>query len=1858
MAGGEMMDKKSYNNLWKRKKLWTTIGLFPLLFIFLLGCGRGTKEKSSQKPSYSIETAKEISFITSGLISSSEYIRVRFNHRIVDQNRVNVPLKLPVFRFSPKISGHAIWQDQETLAFVPDHPLKLGQAYTGKLDLAALFPTGRQHALKTVALAFEVAKRELVRLDGDFVAGQSGKASEAAFEGTVDFTEPIGINPVKKAFSLKLDGRTVHATWMIREDQKRFTFTIPGISRGKKARILSIAVHPEPLEISSEIKKTFTLEPVTAFKISRFQQLERGGLGIAIIFSDRLDNKQDINGFISVSPAVRFSMKKSRKKILLSGAFKPGQEYAITVRQGIRSIWGGHLQADTTHHVTFHNLKPAIEFVKEGIFLPSSNHRQLRFSAVNVRRVKVTVQRIFSSTLGQYLQVANVNAGKSRNDNFNESDRVGVKIAEKNISLSGKLNDKEQYALDLSQLIRKGKLGMFLVSVSFQREDMIPETKAGRYGEYTDWDNDPKGPGYIWRHGTIYKPVLLTDIGFTHYCAGKHHVIIATSLVSGNPLGGVTVELRSYQDQVIQTAVTNREGKAEFANVTQKVYYVRGKYRNDTAFLLDSAMQWDTSSFDTGGNEVNRDNLRAFLFTDRGVYRPGDEVHLSLIVRNETGTFPENHPVSLKLINPRQQVALETSLRKGKDGFYVFVFKTLESDPTGVWQANVTAGSRTFVHPIRIETVVPYKLKVQLKASPGTLTPEDKKLALTLKANYLFGTPASGLKATVNITLQKGQAGFKTFPGYRFVNETINFRSVTTQVFNHPLPRSGIAKFSWTVPENITAPGPLTATIEARVLEKGGRANRNTLLVPVHPFRYYVGLRRPEFEYGYARTGQPFTVNTVLVNTRGKAVAGHPVQWRLYRNDRFWWWEYRNRAAFQLKFKSDVNTEEVSSGEITSASLPVPIKITPTESGEYYLEVRHGDGHTAGFFFSAYAWGESASGGKTAGILPLRSDRPNYHPGDVAIVSFPTPKTGTLVYTVLKGNDILQTRVLEVSSSDNKTQINIPVTAEMTPNAYVAISVIQPHDQTLNDRPMRLYGVLPLMVSDPSTHPGLSIEAPAELKPGKTFRVTVQTSDHDPAQLVVAVVDEGLLGLTGFTTPDPWNFFYHRERLSALISDVFPWVIGANRGDPFSVFSVGGDMRLAMTAARQRKKEEGKRRRFRPVDLFRGPVSTDSSGKAVLTFKMPEYIGAVRIMAIAAAGKHYASAEKTVPVKKELMILPTLPRVVHPGDTIEVPVTVFGMKKGIGPVTIEIKTSGTAKVSGPSTRNISFADPGEKDVSFTLKIRKALGNADISITAKSAGATSTHRAQLQSLPVSPRLYEWKTIPVKPGQTVKLKIPDKGMPGSNHARIVIRKRAELNIGHRLNWLIHYPYGCVEQTTSAAFPQLYLNVLSQLTPKQEKRADKIINRTIERLRKFQLPSGGMSYWPGNSYLSPWGTNYAGHFLLEAKKKGYHVPDDMLANWIRFEKDRAESTLDDMTTRTYRLYLLALAGKGDRGAMNLIRENALNKLSDTQKWLLAAAYKLSGMPDSASDILKKSGTTVSLSREMGKTYGSTLRNQAILLELATQFQNWRVADQKYSLIAKQLSSKNWMSTQTAAYALLALGKYVEATRVQNGKPDRLIGEISLPDGSEKKFDTDALSTGFDLEKGFGRSITLHISKAVPLKQVYAVIEWNGIPISPAASITPMAAGMTVKVEFLNENGMPIDPVSIKQGTVFWGHFSVKRKGAGAIDNVVLEQMLPTGWEIENTRLSGESLPQWAEKWQTGNAQYTDIRDDRIRWFFTLPGHRNMDFLVKLNAVSIGKFILPPTVSQDMYDKQTRAVVPGGFVTVTRPGNLRQKR
>jgi uncharacterized protein YfaS (alpha-2-macroglobulin family) len=745
----------------------------------------------------------------------------------------------------------------------------------------------------------------------------------------------------------------------------------------------------------------------------------------------------------------------------------------------------------------------------------------------------------------------------------------------------------------------------------------------------------------------------------------------------------------------------------------------------------------------------------------------------------------------------------------------------------------------------------------------------------------------------------------------------------------------------------------------------------------------------------------------------------------------------------------------------------------------------------------------------------------------------------------------------------------------------------------------------------------------------------------------VAVVDVGLLDLTNFRTPNPFAYFFKKLALNVETFDLFDFIVEGNKGDIFKRFAVGGDF----AEERDYRREQlaaGKAKRFKPVSLFKGPMFTDSNGKARLSFKMSDYIGAVKLMAVSARGNSYAHEEKSIPVKTDLMILPTFPRVLAPVDRITVPVTVFAMDKDIKDVKLSIMTEGPVHVEGNRSQEITFSEPGEKDVFFELKALEAVGDSKIIITAKSEEQSVKKVTEITVRSASPRIYDSVTKKMRPGDTVKIQIPNRGLKGSNNAKINILRRPNLNFGHRFKWLIHYPYGCIEQTTSTVFPQLYLKHFIKANKSDEKNIDRNINAAILRLQRFQTASGGFSYWPGGAEACIWGTNYAGHFMIEAKKLGYRVPENLITNWYRFQRSRSRTTRDRLIERVYRVYLLALYGKPEMGAMNLLKENNLKDMTNTEKWLLAGAYKLAGVPKTASSIIDRAGIDVRDYNELGGTYGSTMRDKAMILELLVIFEKWSKAEILYEDIAESLSSHDWYSTQTLGYSMLAIGKYFgPVLEKEKKKKPVMSGSISLPDGKVIRFNTTELKFSYEITKDFGQYLTVTIDKKTNIAGVYAVLDWDGLPLVP--DVEDVQKNLWMNVVWLSEDGLPIDPISLKQGETFWAHFTVKSLVSRNLEELALVQVLPSGWEIENIRLSGEDLPDWTSRWNMNKEEYLDIRDDRIMWFFDIPRSGKVyDFVVKLNAVTAGEFTLPPTIFEAMYDNRYKAVKVGKKVKV----------
>ncbi len=605
----------------------------------------------------------------------------------------------------------------------------------------------------------------------------------------------------------------------------------------------------------------------------------------------------------------------------------------------------------------------------------------------------------------------------------------------------------------------------------------------------------------------------------------------------------------------------------------------------------------------------------------------------------------------------------------------------------------------------------------------------------------------------------------------------------------------------------------------------------------------------------------------------------------------------------------------------------------------------------------------------------------------------------------------------------------------MAPNVYAYVTVIQPHAQTINDMPMRLYGVIPVMVEDRSTRLVPKIEMPDEIRSQKPVEIKVSEAGKKSMSYTLAVVDEGLLDITGFKTPDPWKYFYAREALGVQTWDLYDFVLGAFGGTLERVFAIGGDEAIV-------DKTANKARRFVPVVKFLGPFTLGAGKTNTHTIILPQYTGSVRTMVIAGNDRAFGIAEKSVFVKDPLMILVTAPRVVSPGEKVALPVSLFIQKDDIRDITITAE--GNELVTfGEKTKNISVPGTGEKDSEFSFTAGGKTGVAKITVTATGGGETATYNMELEVRSPNPPEVRAEIKLIRQGEKFETTFKPFGIEGSNSAVMEVSSLPSVNLEKRMEYLLDYPYGCSEQITSEAFPQLWLGELKSNDPSVAKSAAANVTAAINMLITRQMINGGIALWPGSSQPDNWVTSYAGHFMTEAGRKGYSIPAGFKQKWLSYQKKTAQDWHYDArykqtaNDQAYRLFSLALAGQPEKGAMNRLRESA--GIPQLSKWLLAAAFATTGRPEVAGDLLDM--RNISTEPEYHNYYyGSELRDKAIVLYTLTLLKKDEQAIPLLNEICSRFNNNEWYSTQSLAWGLFSYMKWTESLPGDKDAPSKL--------------------------------------------------------------------------------------------------------------------------------------------------------------------------------------------------------------------------
>ena len=1456
---------------------------------------------------------------------------------------------------------------------------------------------------------------------------------------------------------------------------------------------------------------------------------------------------------------------------------------------------------------------PTIRFLSKGSILPSSGRLDLLFGSVSYAQAQVRVKKVFSNNILQFLQFDNY---ESRYNLY----KVAGTIADTTLVLGDRsadhIREYRTYGLSLDELIKPEPGAIYHVEIR-GREPLVEEDF---------WDSD----SYFGDYETYAErsvDLLASNLALIAKRGDGATEVFVYDILTGKPVSGARVKLYDFVQQELAKGQTDREGHVSFPASGEGRFVAATSGKHYAYLDLKNEKALSTSNFDVSGT-TREGGIKAYIFGERGVWRPGDTLHVSVVTLFDDAPLPAGHPVTARLYNPDGQLVQTLTEHTGPANLYHFPFTTAQDAPSGRWRVDVAVGGQTFSKTLRVETVKPNKLDITLHFDDAYITP-DRNCRGDIAVRWLYGAPGSGLKVNGTLELSAAQTAFKGWEGYDFRDDTRVFEDMTLNYPDMQTDAEGHAFINTFYEVNKAAtPGLLNAGFTFRAFEPGGDFSTSYSAVRMSPFSTYVGIKteldKDEWGDTFLRAGKPHRFDVATVDAEGKGVSANGLHAEIYHVDYSWWWDASGLIAGYMAGKSrELLFEKTFSTSGGKASFTYDWEDAP--SGVYFVRVTDTHGGHATSMICNVEEQDATDVSDGATRLNMLIDKDKYKVGETARITIPSAAGASALVSVEKGGRVLSTR--RVDCYAGSTEIRIPVTKEMLPNAYAVVSLIQPHGNVHNDAPIRLYGVQNINVEDASSHLNPVLDIPAETKPESTLKFKVREQDGRAMSYVVALVDEGLLSLTGFKTPDAWAAFYAKEALRVRTWDDYDAVIGAYGGHIEQLFAIGGDEEGGGPLRRQGAD------RFKPVVAYLGPFTLKARQTASHSIEVPQYIGSLRAMVIATDGSAQGSTAKDVAVTQPVMVQATLPRTLSLGETIRVPATVMTLKDGVGAVRLGIEADGPLTVQGPASIDTQAPKAGQQVEYFTVQVGDKPGIGHVTVTARAGADKSVSRVEIDVLNPNPSVTRAQSLLLEAGAAKELSPDLFGLEGTNALAVEYSSIPAIDLGRRLKYLIEYPYGCVEQTVSAAFPQLFLSQVMDCDEHITKRSTFNVTAAINRLHSYRRPDGSLAYWPGSTAPSSFGSAYALHFLQEAENQGYAVPAELknsLASYLSRSvvNDKKESDF----VRAYALYALAAAGKPQRSAMNLLREQAA-KMPHSAVWMLAAAFACDGKKQVATALTDGLPYLESAGASYGE-YGSEDRSRAVALRTATLTGRKEQAFELAEKVAASLSdSRRYMSTQATAWSLYAISDY--ARNAGGG----IAGSVRAAGKTWKMASDKALvrqEIPLDKEQG---PLPLSLSNTGG-NTLHAVVSVSGIP--PAGTEQARASGLKVDVRYTDETGRPVVVDTLSRGRSFKAVVTVTNTGSGAVENLALAQKFPSGWEIRNDRLTREDFSYPA------GITYQDFRDDRVYSFFDLGGGQSVTVTLGLTATYPGRFYLPAVSCEAMYDDTVSALVPGRWVEV----------
>ena len=1804
-----------------------------LLALCLSGCSR-TKSNTAQP-----EINKYIYGYTSGTITSNAHIYIYLDKTPDKSFPIGEPLPGDLLKISPAIKGQLFLKEERILEFIPQQGFTNGQEYRLRLHLGALFNVPSDY--NYFEFSVKVVDLQASFNPGNFTTTSSNDTLN--YQASLYTSDHMESQEIEKQVTAQIDNQSLPIEWS--HSGNTHHFTVYPILKTEQPQTLTLRFGNKVIN-QKEFQEN--IPGNQQFSVLNVQLNDNDRQSLRIDLSENVDPSQNLEGLITIQGVSDIRYKTNANTIFLFYTIQEDAEsIEVTVHKGIRSSENKILEEPYTQTVYLPSSNPAIRFIGEGIIVPSEGKVWVPFSAVALKAVDVQIIKVFDQNMNFFLQ-------QNSYDGTGDLIRTARPVFRQKIALNPEgspinLNHWNDFTLNLSDLVKLEKGVIYRIEIRFRKSyttlDCASEGQDNTDYYDQDWDgndyyysnyyynndyrwsdrDNPCTDSYYTGDRFISKNIINTSLGILAKRGSDNRYFVAVNdIVTAAPVANCMISLYNYQNQKIDSVQTDKNGFA-YLNTDMKAFIAQARKGQDKAWLkISDANSLSLSNFDISGQDV-QSGLKGFIYGERGVWRPGNDIYLSFILEDKQHLLPAGHPIIAQLIDPKGNTTATRKSVTGDIPIHTFRFSTAEDAPTGYWKCVVQIGGNRFTKTLRIETIKPNRLSINMIFPNEQVVGKGISNSIVkVKTRWLNGASTPNRKAITEVKLNRSQYTFKNYPAYTFNSLTDDFEPYSATLFDGKTDSEGNFSFNLNEIKTENAPGILNATFTTRVFEESGDFSIATYTTHYSPYTRYAGIRLPDSEDGWYPTTENVKLSGVLVTPLGqKAPVNTTVEIQVYKIEWRWWWDsennnytYINRPYNSLLIDKTIRSKD---GKFEC-------ELNIEHYGRYYIQATDKEsGHSTGLVAYFGSWAENSSK-EAATILNITTDKKNYKAGEKVQLTIPSSQQGIAIVSLENGTSFRD--IHRIQTTENSTRFEFEATPAMCPNIYVFVTLIQPQQNRDNDRPIRLYGMVNINIEDAALHLYPEIKLKPDLRPGEEFTVTVSEKEHRAMDYTLAVVDEGLLSLTSFRTPQPFPAFYAREALGVKTWDFYDYIFGAYGARLEKAFAIGGDEVL-------KPEQDEKTNRFKPVVLFEGPFSLKKGESRTHKLRMPEYIGEVRAMVVAAtADGKYGSASADAQVNKPLMLSVAMPRLFTPGDVMNVPVTVFAMNNSIRNVEVQMTTDDKLEIVGKNIQTVTFTEQGEKLAWFTLRVKQTTGNTALTFTAQSGKETTVVKENVQIRVPNPRMTHVSSEILKPEKSVKLSAKVEG--ADPLSTLEISTIPPLNLAERLQELITYPHGCAEQIVSTAFPQISLNTLLDLTPKQKMDIETNVKAVISRLSLYQTADGGFAYWPGSPYVSEWVSTYVAHFLISASRKGYSVPTQLLQKDLNYLQSYANSyrinNYYDEIGQGYRLYVLALAGKPNLPAMNRMKERKLQNA--TAQWLLASAYALCNHPDIARKLIQKASREVSPYRQTGGTFGSDIRDKAIILQSMIYLGMQDEAYQMLEQISAALSSNNWLSTQTTAFALLAATEYVA----------KFVGNT---DGLKAEIQTQGQTINIQTNKTFQQE-QLTIRKEESSASVKNT-GTNTLYIRLITSSAPyqvvteqILSGLSMNIRYYDDKGQSVDINNLLQGTDVTAKISVRNTGmTGTYDNLALTYLLPSGFEIINDRLTGNTQ---AFK----DTDYVNIRDDGYDIYFSLNQNQTKTFEFRFNAAFAGDYLRPAIQCSAMYDDRIQAVLPGGKTVI----------